>query len=55
MISVCHLELNLELALEEAAEVPEAVDVLSLWTQFEGDLAELVQRDHLSHFDVDTG
>jgi chromatin segregation and condensation protein Rec8/ScpA/Scc1 (kleisin family) len=47
MVSVRQLELNLELAIEEAAEVPEAVDVLSLWTQFEGDLAELVQRDRL--------
>jgi hypothetical protein len=47
MVSVRQLELNLELAIEEAAEVPEAVDVLSLWTQFEGELAELAQRDRL--------
>jgi hypothetical protein len=44
---VRQLELNLEVALEEAAEVPENVDVLSLWTQFEGELARLEQRDHL--------
>ncbi|MEO0518021.1 MAG: hypothetical protein AAF171_12070 [Cyanobacteria bacterium P01_A01_bin.116] len=47
MVSVRQLELNLEVALEEAAEVPENVDVLSLWTQFEGELAGLEQRDHL--------
>jgi len=44
---VRQLKLNLEVALEEAAEVPENVDVLSLWTQFEGELAGLEQRDHL--------
>ena len=47
MVSMRQLELNLEVALEEAAEVPETVDVLSLWAQFEGDLAGLDQRDHL--------
>ncbi|MGB7251203.1 MAG: hypothetical protein WBC73_19875 [Phormidesmis sp.] len=47
MVSVRQLELNLEVALEEAAEVPENVDVLSLWSQFEGELAGLEQRDHL--------
>ena len=47
MVSVRQLELNLEVALEEAAEVPENVDVLSLWTQFEGELAGLEQRDRL--------
>ena len=47
MDSVRQLELNLEAALEEAAEVPENVNVLSLWKQFEGDLAGLEQRDHL--------
>jgi chromatin segregation and condensation protein Rec8/ScpA/Scc1 (kleisin family) len=47
VVSVRQLELNLELALEEAAEVPEAADVLRLWAQFEGDLAELKQRDRL--------
>ena len=47
MVSVRQLELNLEVALEEAAEIPEKVDVLSLWTQFEGELAGLEQRDHL--------
>lgn len=47
MVSVRQLELNLEVALEEASEVPERADVLSLWSQFEGELAELDQRDHL--------
>lgn len=37
----------MEVALEEASEVPEIADVLSLWSQFEGDLAGLDQRDHL--------
>ena len=46
-VSVRQLELNLEFALEEAAEVPETVDVLGLWTQFEGELAGLEQRDRL--------
>ena len=41
MVSVRQLELNLELAFEEAAEVPEKADVLSLWAQFEGELAGL--------------
>ena len=41
------LELNLEVALEEATETPEQADVLSLWAQFEGGLAGLEQRDHL--------
>ena len=47
MVSVRQLELNLEFVLEEAAEIPEDVDVLGLWNQFEGDLARLEQRDHL--------
>ena len=47
MVSVRQLELNLEVALEAAAEVPENVDVMSLWAQFEGELAELEQRDRL--------
>lgn len=47
MVSVRQLELNLEVALEEASEVPENADVLSLWSQFEGELAGLEQRDHL--------
>ena len=47
MVSVRQLELNLEVAFEEAAEVPEKVDVLAIWTQFEGELAGLEQRDHL--------
>ena len=47
MVSVRQLELNLEVAFEEAAEIPETADVLSLWAQFEGELAGLEQRDHL--------
>ena len=47
MVSVRQLELNLEVAFEEAAEVPENADVLSLWQQFEGELAGLGQRDRL--------
>ena len=47
MVSVRQLELNLEVAFEEAAEVPEKADVLSLWAQFEGELAGLEQRDRL--------
>ena len=47
MVSVRQLELNLEFAFEEAAEVPETADVLSLWAQFEGELAGLGQRDRL--------
>ena len=46
-ISVRQLELNLEVALEEAAEVPENADLLGLWQQFEGELAGLAQRDRL--------
>lgn len=45
--SVRQLELNLEYALEEAAEMPETVDVVALWRQFEGELSGLSQRDHL--------
>ena len=47
MVSIRQLELNLEVAFEEAAEVPENADVLNLWKQFEGELAGLEQRDHL--------
>ena len=47
MVSVRQLELNVEVALEAAAEVPENVDVMRLWAQFEGELAELEQRDRL--------
>ena len=47
MVSIRQLELSLELAFEEAAEMPEAADVLSLWKQFESELAGLEQRDHL--------
>ena len=47
MASVRQLELNFEVALEEATETPETVDVLGLWAQFESELAGLEQRDHL--------
>ena len=47
MISLRQLELNLEIALEAAAEIPEAADVLSLWARFEGEIAGLGQRDRL--------
>ena len=47
MVNVRQLELNLEVAFEEAAEIPETADVLSLWAQFEGELAGLGQRDRL--------
>ncbi|PZO11238.1 MAG: hypothetical protein DCF25_19800 [Leptolyngbya foveolarum] len=47
MNNVRQLELNLEVAMEEASEIPEKADVLSLWAQFEGELAGLEQRDHL--------
>lgn len=47
MVSVRQLELNLEVAFDEAAEVPENADVLSIWKRFEGELAGLGQRDRL--------
>ena len=47
MVNVRQLELDLEVAFEEAAEVPETADVLNLWKQFEGELAGLEQRDRL--------
>ena len=47
MVSARQLELSLEVALEAAAEMPETTDVLSLWQQFESELAGLEQRDHL--------
>ena len=47
MVSIRQLELNLEVAFKEAAEVPEHADVLNLWKQFEGELAGLEQRDRL--------
>ena len=46
-ISLRQLELNLEFALDEASEAPESADVLRLWEMFEGELAELGQRDRL--------
>ena len=47
MVDVRQLELNLEVAFGEASEVPEDADVLSLWAQFEGELAGLPQQEHL--------
>ena len=47
MDSVRQLELNLEFALDEAAEVPENADVIGLWSRFEDELSGLSQRDHL--------
>ncbi len=47
MVDVRQLELNLEVAFDEASEVPEEADLLSLWAQFEGELAGLPQREHL--------
>ena len=47
MVSLKQLELNLEVALEEAAEIPEQADVLSLWSRFEGEIEGLGRRDHL--------
>lgn len=47
MVSMRQLELNLELAFDEAAEVPEQANVLALWSEFEGELAGLPQREHL--------
>ncbi len=38
MVSLKQLELNLEVALEEAAEIPERADVLSLWSRFEEEI-----------------
>ena len=47
MVSLKQLELNLGMALEEAAEIPEAADVLSLWARFEAEIDGLGQRDRL--------
>ncbi|MEM9093331.1 MAG: hypothetical protein AAGC93_31985 [Cyanobacteria bacterium P01_F01_bin.53] len=41
------LELNLEVAIDEANEVPEQADLISIWTLFEDDLAGLPRREHL--------
>ena len=46
-ISLRQLELDLEVALEAAAEIPEAADVLSLWAQFAEEIEGLGQRDRL--------
>ena len=45
--SIRQLELNLAGALGEAAEMPETVDVVALWQQFEDKLSGLSQRDQL--------
>ena len=47
MVDVRQLELNLEVAFDEASEVPEDADVLSLWAQFEDELAGLPKQEHL--------
>ncbi|PZO15659.1 MAG: hypothetical protein DCF25_13425 [Leptolyngbya foveolarum] len=47
MVSLKQLELNLEVALEEAAEIPEQADVLSLWSRFEDEIDGLGRRDQL--------
>ena len=47
MNSVRQLELNLDFALDEAAEVPENADVIGLWSRFEDEIAGLSQREHL--------
>lgn len=47
MVDIRQLELNLEVAFDEASEVPEEADVLSLWAQFEDELAGLSQQEHL--------
>ena len=47
MNSIRQLELNLEFALDEASEVPENADLLSIWSQFENELTRLSQREHL--------
>ncbi|MEL6556247.1 MAG: hypothetical protein AAFQ63_22745, partial [Cyanobacteria bacterium J06621_11] len=36
-----------EVALEEASDTPDSVDVLALWRQFERELSDLPQRDRL--------
>ena len=47
MVDVRQLELNLDLAFEIAAEVPEAANVRHLWEQFEEVMADLPWRDQL--------
>ncbi|MGB3297743.1 MAG: hypothetical protein WBA76_05695 [Phormidesmis sp.] len=42
MNNVRQLELNLEFALDEAAEMPENADVIGLWSRFEGELARAI-------------
>ena len=47
MVDVRQLELNLDLAFELAAEVPEEADVRTLWEQFEAVMVDLPWRDQL--------
>ncbi len=47
MVNVRQLELNLEAAFDEASDVPEEADVLSLWAQFKDELAGLPQQERL--------
>ncbi|MEL6137228.1 MAG: hypothetical protein AAFR42_07450 [Cyanobacteria bacterium J06628_6] len=47
MVDIHQLELNLDLAFEIAAEVPEEADVRTLWEQFEAVMADLPWRDQL--------
>ncbi|MEO1590897.1 MAG: hypothetical protein AAFU71_06360 [Cyanobacteria bacterium J06632_22] len=47
MVDVRQLELDLDLAFEEASAVPEEADVRILWQQFEGVMRDLPWRDQL--------
>lgn len=47
MTSAHQLELNLDFAIEEAEETPETADVIGIWSQFEDELSDLSQREHL--------
>ncbi|MEO1510243.1 MAG: hypothetical protein AAFU84_21615 [Cyanobacteria bacterium J06633_23] len=47
MVDVRQLELDLEDAFEDAADMPEEANILELWQQFEGVMAELPWREQL--------
>ena len=47
MIDVRQLELDLDNAFEDAANIPEAANILELWQQFEAVMAELPWREQL--------
>ena len=47
MVDVRQLELNLDFALDEAAEALEKTKLIDLWSEFEGEMAGLSQREHL--------